>query len=364
MSENTPYVGIPLDERPDSEKAKDWDFNELVTNPAPVVWREKSIAELRKTPIYNQGQSGSCVAQTLRKMIGMHVENETGVFVDPSATHIYQRRATKPNPGMGALDAFTIAQRGVTLEALAPSEILTDAQMDSFKVNAVMEEIGKGFAIGNFIEIKNRSLETVASTIQQTKKGIMSFHLFSDGLRPREWGTIPAVLYPNLPFVGPNSTRHSVAYTDFTLLGRSNLPDNRELWGKKALVADESWGLNSTIHGKRFITEEWFNSRCYYTGYFVNFKYQNSPIVESAKYIFQSDLELGMRNADVTRLQQFLTNTGDFPINQPPTGFFGNLTADAVGKFQVRNAIVQKGQAGYGRLGPATRGTINSGNFK
>lgn len=60
-----------IDTRSEAEKAKDITFNEVVASAAPVNWVEKDPSEWRSFPIFNQGNSSSCVAQTLKKMLGI-----------------------------------------------------------------------------------------------------------------------------------------------------------------------------------------------------------------------------------------------------------------------------------------------------
>ena len=65
--------GANLDTRSEAQKARDWKFEEVVAAANPVNWVEKPQAEWRRFPIYNQDGSGSCVAQTLRKMAGVYI---------------------------------------------------------------------------------------------------------------------------------------------------------------------------------------------------------------------------------------------------------------------------------------------------
>ena len=66
---------------------------------------------------------------------------------------------------------------------------------------------------------------------------------------------------------------------------------------------------------------------------------------------------------DVTRLQQFFYSQYEgFPS---PTGFFGSITENAVEQWQTEHDIVSSGTpdtTGYGRVGPATRASINASN--
>ncbi|MDE2001729.1 MAG: peptidoglycan-binding protein [Patescibacteria group bacterium] len=68
---------------------------------------------------------------------------------------------------------------------------------------------------------------------------------------------------------------------------------------------------------------------------------------------FNTDLSRGSRGADVTDLQNFLTDQGAY--SGPATGYFGPLTEAAVKKFQSDNDIAPA--AGY--FGPLTRALAN-----
>lgn len=346
MTTSQPYIGILPDERTQEDQARDWTFEELVTSPTAVNWIEKKPTDWRSFPIVNQGRSGSCVAQTLAKMINIHFWNETDYYPQVSATHIYQRRANRPSAGMSGHNAFQIAQHGVTLEEFAPSQNLTDAQMDNTKVHSFMEEVGKSFALGQYLEVTNRSIDTVASIIQHTGKGVMVWFYFSDGLTPREWTNVPEARH-QLPLVGPSTVRHSVVAVDFTIHE-----------GKKALIIEDSWGLNHAIDGRRIITEDFFNARCYFASHFMNFKFEQPSVVKDSPFV--TDLELGNSNSEVARLQAILQRMGHFPAGQATTGYYGGITASAVGAFQVAQNITRPGGGGYGRFGPMTRGVLNN----
>jgi len=85
---------------------------------------------------------------------------------------------------------------------------------------------------------------------------------------------------------------------------------------------------------------------------------QNNPSVGP----FNRTLTLGMNNDDVKDLQEFLVSQGEaiYPEKQV-TGYFGNLTFLAVGRFQIAQGIVSgPSDSGYGRVGPLTRSRINS----
>lgn len=87
-----------------------------------------------------------------------------------------------------------------------------------------------------------------------------------------------------------------------------------------------------------------------------------TPTVPSGIGPFNITLTLGMNNDSVRQLQEFLVSQGSsiYPEGLT-TGYFGNLTLQAVGRFQIAQGIVTSASdAGYGIVGPLTRARINS----
>lgn len=79
------------------------------------------------------------------------------------------------------------------------------------------------------------------------------------------------------------------------------------------------------------------------------------------------NLYLGIRDGEtggeVTKLQNFLTGTGDYTFGRA-TGYFGPATERAVKKWQASNGVVSSGSpetTGYGVVGPQTRGNMKCG---
>ena len=64
-------------------------------------------------------------------------------------------------------------------------------------------------------------------------------------------------------------------------------------------------------------------------------------------------LSVGAQGADVTGLQQFLVNNGY--LNASATGYFGAMTREALGRWQVENGIARSNGNGYGMFGPMSR---------
>jgi len=323
--------GALIDTRTEEEKLSDIQFQEVVASSNPVVWVEKPRSEWKKFPIFNQNGSGSCVANTVAKMAGILHQKIDGTFITFSATHIYQRRANRPQAGMNYPDCFNIAEEGVTLEVLVPSQNMTDDQMDNVNIDKYKQEVGKIFKVGAPVGLVAGDMETVASTIQTTNKGIMVWFYFLYN----EWQNVPRVIDGTLNLYGANTNRHSVTAVDFTLLGKINMPDNRELWGKKAIIIDDSWGVNAGFTGQRIITEDFFQKRNFLVAYTKNFKFEES-VDPRPEYTFTKKLEQGMTDIDVLHLQEMLRYEGFFPVDQTLTMYYGALTAKGVLQWQLK----------------------------
>jgi hypothetical protein len=327
--------GAVIDTRPEVEKWHDYKFHELVAAAAPVTWTEKPQSTWRRFPIFNQDGSGSCVAQTRAKELGIMRWLKDGVYVHFSATDIYQRRTNKPASGMGAVDAGNIVRSGVTLEVLVPSQNMSDGAMDEVRIEDYKRQVGAVFAVPNYVEDPTGDIDVVASIIQQTGKGVMVWFYF----KIDEWTEKPFIKYPDLNVV--TGERHSVCAVDFTLVD-----------GKKYLIIEDSWGTSFGVAGQRLISEEFFKARNWYVGHLMAFKF-DLPM-QKPSHIFKVDLGIGMASDEVKVLQDCLKFEGVFPNNVDSTGYYGAVTKKAVIAFQARYGIPQ-----IGLVGPITRAKLN-----
>jgi len=338
--------GAELDVRPESEKIKDFKFNEIVASVNPVNWVEKTPDQWRRFPIFNQDGSGSCVAQTEAKELGIMRWLKDNIYVHFSATDIYQQRSNKPAGGMGAVDARNIVKNsGATLEVLAPSQAMTDGQMDSAIVEPYKRQVGGVFKVPNYIELPAKDIETLASFIQTTGKGAMVWFYFQYD----EWTDHPVVKNPALDLYAPATNRHSITAVDYCLVN-----------GKKSIIIEDSWGPSFGFGGQRVIDEDFFKARNWYAGYFVNFQFEAQPAPQKPVYQFDKDLVFGMTDPDVKGLQDCLRWEGLFPANAQSTGYFGSITKKSVQDFQLKYGIATAASLGFGRVGPKTRTKLNS----
>ncbi len=86
------------------------------------------------------------------------------------------------------------------------------------------------------------------------------------------------------------------------------------------------------------------------------------PVVVGAETLTRQ-LQLGMSGSDVSAVQTYLATNASYYPSGLVTGYFGQLTQTAVGKFQIARGIVNSGTpatTGFGRIGPSTMSALNS----
>jgi hypothetical protein len=330
MDEHFP-IGALFDNREQEEKDKDYKFEEIVASADPVIWKEKLQSEWRKFPIFQQNGSGSCVAQTQAKEMGIMRWLKDNVYVHFSASHIYQRRNNKPAGGMMASNARKIATEGVTLEVFGKSQNMTDNEMDNLKIEPYAQEVGKVFKVSNYIELPIKDIDTIASVIQKTGKGVMVWFYF----QYNEWYDVPDIKNENLELYANNTLRHSVCAVDFFMYK-----------GKKAILIEDSWGASYGLDGQRIITEDFFKVRNWYASYLANFQFQSpednnnhSPTPPKPTYNFTKTLKKGDRGGDIVALQNILKFEGLYPTNVESTGYYWSITSKAVYEFQKKHKV-------------------------
>ena len=319
-------TGALDDPRTLEEKERDFRVEEIMAM-GQVEWREKKEEEWRKFPIFDQAQSGSCVAQSLAKVLGIENWLEEGKFVHKSARDIYTRRKNAPEEGMWFQNAFEIGYKhGATIEQLMPSQKMNEVQMNISSDRKTIDEqialVGKG---GNYFWIP-LNIDRIASIIEPHGKGVVIGARFT----MNEWNRpVPVILGTEMPL------HHAVVAHTATLYK-----------GKKALVVDESWGsLSTTFNGRRIITEDWFTTPGRITAALHYLPLKNTwrdtqEVCPRPKYQWNKEMLFGQRNLDIEALQKALMFEELFPQLQITTGFYGNVTARAVRDFNIKYNII------------------------
>lgn len=358
MVDDNIFLGALEDTRTQEQKEKDRHFVEAVAFASQVIWTEKT--KIRKFLVRDQGQAGSCVAQTTAKLQEILYFNKTGEFVPFSATSIYEYRSNKPTGGMIGVEAFDIwRKQGITLESILRSQNMSgDTEIDNIPITNLAKDTSRVFSIDGYLQAPF-DIDTIAGIIENTKKGVMVWFRFSSSEWSREMPVIQGTYAP---------LAHSVTAVDYTIHN-----------GKKCLVIEDSAHFGGIA--VRYISEEWITpTRMMFCGYPLNMKFitDTTPTPVIGKHIFTKPLEfipltiLGQisdttkhtsQKDDVVCLQDILKKEGVFPTNFASTGYYGSQTCKAVLLFQQKYAIDTPQnllQLGGRRVGQLTLDKLNS----
>lgn len=343
MVGNETDLGALIDPRPDEAKARDWSIAEAVASAAAVDWREIPKDRVRQFGVQNQHSKSDCVAETRRKLRRITFAVNKGMDVDFSSVHLYRERFNYPDGGMAAMDAINLDRTGkMTLGVLLPSEPYdTEVKANAVIVEPYMRDVGQLFKVENELVFPAGDLETVASTIQKTRKGAMAWFYFNSNEWSRE---VPAILDKNLSLTSPSTLRHSVTSVEPALHN-----------GVKGMWIEDSAHFGGL--SRRFITEEFYRARNWWASYPISLRYGSVKDTQDAslpRHTFSnalvfiplsqrgdiSDMALNTKqHDDVVALQDILKFEGLFPSNIDSTGYYGAITAKAVDAFQRKRAV-------------------------
>lgn len=317
-------TGALIDTRPIEKKNKDYQFSEIVASTNPVIWQTKSESEWRIFPIFNQFDTNMCVSFTVAKQLGIQSFINEGEYIDFSKAHLYERRSNKPSAGMGSDDGYNIVRKeGITLEQLYPTPSKNNDGKD-LRIKKSSNLVGQIFKIDAYLSVE-RDIDTIASIIQTTGKGVMVWFWGNY----KEWNQEVPKILDKTQTLYTAVVRHSVTAVDFFLYK-----------GKKALLIEDSWGIKTGNNGRRIITEDFFNARNYYAGHIMNFKFENDELnISEPKFNITKSVSFGDNNIDVGQLQQMLRYEGLFPVNTQTTTYYGAITAKAVMDWQLKHGV-------------------------
>jgi hypothetical protein len=317
----------------DTEDIRDYKREEIAFTGVPV-WKEKK--EYKHYTIRNQFNSYSCVAQSVATLLEALLE-KNGKGVPVSALPIYVKR-TNVGGGMSFREGMDIGSKnGSTLEYLVPSQDMNEEQMNDASNITMFDHCVADIISGASYLAVPFDFNAIASVLDDGNPMIVGFVWDYN-----EWDRE----FPEIRETSKKQYHHSATIVDYALIN-----------GVRYLVIQDSWGKNKGKNGLRFINEKWL-SRMTACWYYDLFLLKETPI--GNKDSFDKDLEFGMRDNDVVRLQDFLKEQGYFPINTESTGYYGAITVKAVRDFQLENGIISSAKdAGAGRFGPLSRKYVN-----
>jgi len=310
------FTGLLPDTRTDEQKAKDWKSTEIyATGTIKPQFREVKKGEWKKYQTRNQDGSGSCVANTVAKMLEVKLFLNKGSSVKFSHAPIYIKRSNKPGTGMIGLNALEIATKYSSCpEKDCPSENMNDTQLDAIILPKNFEDLNNLVVPTNYITCPI-DFDYIASMVE--KEGCVMIWVNTDYT---SW-------CKDIPTIGgkKGSVVHSITAVDTVLYN-----------GKEYIVIEDSWGKFGELDGQRLISREFFNDAVWFAGVLLDFKYD---VTNDIFKPFKTIMEFGQTSKEIERLQKLLQARGFFPSEQKCTGYYGSITARAIYLMQVKYSV-------------------------
>ena len=188
------------------------------------------------------------------------------------------------------------------------------------------------YRIGGYAKLENITFESI-------KQSIYEHGILLAGFKGSNLGWKNEYIRP--PKKGEKIWGHAVALVGFT--EKHIIFQNS--WGK--------WGFNS--YGYFPKTYLPFEVWCVLTDLPNNWSELVPDKEHKPKHTFDENLRVGMNNEEVVALQNCLKHLGCFDSGVISSGYFGEITLDAVILFQKRYNI----NPPYGYVGPLTRTKLN-----
>jgi hypothetical protein len=309
----TPFTGAILPTQAEIDSIPK--FQEIVVLASPVVWKTLDLQKLPTWIQYNQGFINKCVAATkaLMDSIKFYKRNNLKREVKFSDDWIYYHRSPKI-AGMVGTKAIDITREiGNIHDSLFPL-CLSDADVDKAQIDKWMYDEAKIYQTYDTpILPPIKDIDTLVSIMQVTDKPIMVWFEFINS----EWKAVP--VYSGLA----PTARHSTTFIPPKNPGEMVYGIYE---GEKAIVIQDSWGLQYGINGKRIIKESYFKARNIFNQYDMRFKFDVSLTGEHY-------------DGSMISLQRCLRSVGYFPTNISLVESFGPVTRSALMKWKIANGL-------------------------
>lgn len=310
---------------------RDYDWGVIGASKIPFSWELGYDIDLNIS-LKNQGNSSSCGGQAV-SYYGEVLEAKASETVEErSAKFIYAQTAVQGG-GSCLRDNCNIAvNQGWALESVLPSYEFGNPPTETF---ITRKEDITDIVRANAVQSRALSYAVVDRTdIDAVAQAIASNYgcvILIQGTNNGTWLS----KMPNVTKSGDNTWNH------FLYCGGAKM-----ISGKKYVKARNSWG-NIGENGWQWISEDFFTN-----GYILECRtivFNNQP----ARFQFNKNLYLGMRNGDVLNLQHRLVKDGY--ATYEPSGYFGLATLASVIKYQKANNI----SPAVGYVGLLTRTALN-----
>lgn len=285
-------------------------------------------ANINSIPVKNQGKSGSCGGQASSYLVEVLDAIRDGHFVEKSARFIYAPNAVVGGGSSEEGLMNTILTKGSADESLVssyeanlpPSEAFMEKTSDFDTMDFQNALQSKGLTP---VYLDPTDIDGLAATIRDKGGFVM-------GVCGQNNGTWLSA-FPNIPTISPKECWHHWVY-----FGKAKLIN-----GKKYLGFINSWGnIGENGTGWQYISEEYLRIHTWGAWTIVLI---NPPKIS---YTFNVTMKVGDSNSSIAMLQTKLKELGLFPKDQAITNYYGNITKQAVIKFQELHGLPKTGFCG------------------
>lgn len=343
-----------IKDRPDP---RDFKWDEFSPQYAPFDWSRgydvESVLQKRLSnptfalPVKDQGNTSSCGGQAWGNFGGVVESLATATFEERSAKFIYsQTYVNTPGGGSAGRDNCQLVQKqGWGLESLTPSYENGSIPTEGFmrRSQDITDPARQRASEATAISYANagNDIDSVAQAMAANSGIIIGVTGINNGTWRSENVIPPTQVQLNSGF----TFRH------WLYAGKAALLPN----GKRAIKIFNSWGKNVGANGWQWLDEDYFKGDMVFSSWTLIYN-QKVVVPSSFKYQFQVNMQYGERSEEVKMLQTALQTLGHFPSSLNPTGFYGNVTANGVYKFQVSRGISTPDR---NHAGPKTRSVLN-----
>ena len=342
--------------RIDTADPRDYRFHEVAMALPPFDWAKgyDAEAEIRaaiadqnfKLGIKDQDGSGSCGGQAWSYQAAVLRAIYKKIYSERSAKFLYSQTFVPGGGSAGRTNADLFVKAGIAAEALCPSYDNGQPPSEAFMERAAdISEAARADAKTDealSYAMVNGSIDDHAQALAANHGNILLIRGSNNGT----WGSFE----PQPPKAGESIWAHWI-------MGAKALLVN----GVKKIIFPNSWGKNVGHDGWQSIGEEYFNAQIPNVGPAILYGWThlfNPNVVTGFHYVFTRDIVMGESSQEVTMLQAALQQDGCFPAGIKPTLFYGDITRQAVLKFQIKYGIDPQGLNGT-RVGPHTRAKLN-----
>ena len=297
----------------DTPDIRDYQYKDIAGATAPFDWNLGFDIESKlgyKIKVKDQGSSSSCGGQAVSYLSGGLESLYSKSFEERSAKYIYAQTHVVGGGSMARDNADIFVKQGVARESVLPSYPNTEDNLTRSEdiLPSVRQDAQTDMAL--IYSQVPLNIEDVAQAIRDNNGVVM-------GLAGQNNGTWLSA-YPQPP-LDPNIEK----WNHFVYACKAKLVN-----GIKFVGIINSWGEEVGEAGVQWLSESYFTSGNIWSVYAFTLR---TPQTTTAH--FDTDMSYMQSSDEIKRLQLFLTGLGYF--NATITGYYGNITRDAVYAFQV-----------------------------